>query len=81
MTPEQKLLISTSLLPVLADMLEDWKHFKHEYKQEQTRIINAIRYLDKMFMDEATDEERKQQNDIQLAFRQWITKSMEDESK
>jgi hypothetical protein len=81
MTPEQKLLISTSLLPVLADMLEDWKEFKHEYKQEQTRIINAIRYLDKMFMDEATDEERKQQNDIQLAFRQWITKSMEDESK
>lgn len=77
MTQEEKLLISTALLPVLADFLEDWPHFKREFKQESTKIINNIRFFDKMFMDEANDEEVKQQNDIQLAFRQWLIKMKE----
>ena len=77
MTQEEKLLISTALLPVLADFLEDWPYFKREFKQESTKIINNIRFFDKMFMDEANDEEVKQQNDIQLAFRQWLIKMKE----
>lgn len=79
MTKEQKLLISTSLLPVLADMLEDCE-FNRLFKVEANKIINHIRTFDKMLLNGAEKDEYEQQNNIQLAFRQWITKTMEDDN-
>lgn len=71
MTQEEKLLISTSLLPVLADFIEDYP-FNRQFKLEANRIINGIRFFDGMLLEGASAEEVQEQNDIQLAFRNWL---------
>lgn len=78
MTTEAKLLASTALLPVLADFLEDCE-LNRKTKAEATKVINFIRGLDKLLMDEATIEEYNQQVDIQRAFRQWLEVSFKEE--
>ena len=78
MTHEAKLLAATSLLPVLADMLEDCE-LNRQFKQEANRIINSIRYFDRMLLEGADKEEFTQQNDIQLAFRQWLMECFKEE--
>jgi len=82
MTPEAKLLASTSMLPVLADFLEDCIEeglIRFKAKQEATKVISHIREMDKLFMDTAKPKEVQQQNDIQLAFRQWMSEGFKDE--
>ncbi len=76
MTKEQKLLISTSLLPVLADMLEDCE-LNRRFKHEASKIINGVRYFDAMLLDGADKEEFDQQVNIQLWFRNEIKKHLE----
>lgn len=82
MTPKAKLLAATSMLPVLADFLEDCIEdglIRFKAKQEAVKVIKHIREMDKMFMDTASKESVQQQNDIQLAFRQWMEEGFKDE--
>ena len=72
MTPEQKLLTAQALLPVLADFLEDYP-MRFRAKQEQQKLINAIRGFDKFFMDSADEEAREQQIDFQRWFRAMVS--------
>jgi hypothetical protein len=81
MTPDQKLLTAQSLLPVLADFLEDYPCFKREFKQEATKLISQIRYFDKMFMDTAEEESVNEQNNIQLWFRQQLEEALNQNNK
>jgi len=84
MTNKAKLLAATSKLPVLADLLEDCidaKLIRFTAKQEATKIINHIREMDKLFMDTASEEDVQQQNNIQLAFRQWMNESYKEEEE
>jgi len=79
---ESKLLASTSKLPVLADLLEDCieaKLIRFGAKKEAIKVIAHIREMDKMFMDTADAEAVQQQNNIQLAFRQWMEESYKSE--
>jgi hypothetical protein len=78
MTQEHKLLVAQSLLPVLADFLED-QPFKREVKMRTNLVINVIRGFDKMFMDSANEEVVQQQNDIQLWFRQQLEEAFKTE--
>jgi len=83
MTTEAKILASTSMLPVLADFLEDCIEdglIRFKVKQEAVKVIKHIREMDKMFMDTASKESVQQQNDIQLAFRQWMNEGFKDQS-
>ena len=68
---EFNLTVIMSLLPSLADYLEDFG-FKYAVKQQQTRTINEIRKLDKLFMNTAENEVIEQQLQIQQVFRQWL---------
>jgi hypothetical protein len=74
---EKELLVSTSLLPVLADYLEECP-FKGAIKREANGVINFIRNLDRLLLEGATSEEMQQQMDIQQAFRQWVDQNIED---
>lgn len=74
MTQEHKLLIAQSLLPVLADFLED-QPFNQRFKMKANLLISNIRSFDKMFMDGTNTEIINQQNDIQLWFRQQLKES------
>jgi hypothetical protein len=79
---EAKLLAATSKLPVLADLLEDCieaKLIRFGTKKEALKVITHIREMDKLFMNTAKIEEVQQQNDIQLAFRQWMEESYKSE--
>ena len=80
MTQNEKLLVATSLLPVLADLLEDCE-FNRRFRQEANRIIYAVRYFDQLLLEGADNEEFTQQNDIQIAFRQWINEHFKDEEQ
>jgi hypothetical protein len=83
MTPKAKILASTSMLPVLADFLEDCIEdglIRFKAKKEATKVISHIREMDKLFMDTASKESVQQQNDIQLAFRQWMNEGFKDQS-
>ena len=68
---EKELLVSTSLLPVLADYLEECP-FKGSIKREANGVINFIRNLDRLLLEGAEIGELEQQIDIQRAFRQWV---------
>jgi hypothetical protein len=75
MTTEQKRIISISLLPVFADMLEDVP-MRQLAKSERNKLIAAIRAFDAFFMDEADAEEVEQQVDIQRWFREMLEKEL-----
>ena len=78
MTTNEKLQISTSLLPVLADFLED-AGLKFRAKEKANLVINSIRSLDKFILDGDEIDEYDQQINIQLAFRQWCAENFKDE--
>ena len=70
MTIEQKYLISISLLPVLADFLEDLP-MNRMVKMKREIVVNSIRGLDKMLLDKIEEDETEQLINIQIAFRKW----------
>ena len=70
MTIEQKYLISISLLPVLADLLEDLP-MNRVVKMKREIVVNAIRSLDRMLLEGIEGDETEQLINIQLAFRKW----------
>ena len=79
MKPEHKLIISTALLPVLADFLEDVP-MNRLAKMRRENVVNSIRAFDRMYTNTEKDEEwaeaMEQQNNIQLAFRSWLDESL-----
>lgn len=81
MTPEKKLIISTALLPVLADFLEDVP-MNRLAKMRRETVVNSIRVFDRMYTNtEKTEdytEAMEQQNNIQLAFRNWLDEAFKD---
>ena len=75
MTNDIKLIAATSILPVLADFLEDLnedKAFRTDMKIATLNLIGQIRKLDERIMKNASNETSEQQVNIQIAFRQWI---------
>ena len=80
MTQNEKILISVSLLPVLADFLED-TGFKFEAKNRANLVINSIRSLDRFFMNDTNTDEVEQQITIQRAFRQWCETNFKENEK
>jgi hypothetical protein len=75
---EKELLVSTSLLPVLADYLEEC-NLKGAIKREANAVINFIRNLDRLLLEGAEIGELEQQIDIQRAFRQWVNEHFKTE--
>jgi len=75
---EKELLVSTSLLPVLADYLEEC-NLKGAIKREANGVINFIRNLDRLLLEGAEIGELEQQIDIQRAFRQWVNEHFKTE--
>jgi hypothetical protein len=75
MTNDIKLIAATSILPVLADFLEDLnedKAFRTDMKIATLNLIGQIRKLDERIMKNASNETSEQQVNIQIAFRQWL---------
>lgn len=75
MTNDIKLIAATSILPVLADFLEDLnedKAFRTDMKMATLNLIGQIRKLDERIMKNASQETSEQQINIQIAFRQWL---------
>ena len=70
-------LLSTQILPVLADFLED-QNFTQQMKMVSNDLIASIRRFDNYFMRDASIEVIDEQIQVQIAFRQWL-KSMENE--
>jgi ribonucleotide reductase alpha subunit len=77
MTPEQKLIVGTSLLPVLADFIEDYP-MKQLAKAQRNAIVKAIRHYDAFYMDGAPIDVVDQQANIQLWFRQMLDEQFEE---
>ena len=77
MTTDQKLLISTVILPVLADMLEDVPMTRIA-KMNQQAVIKSIRTFDRYFMNDTDIDIITQQNNLQLAFRSWCEEVFKD---
>lgn len=69
----QDYLMVVSVLPVIADKLEDLigPVFKKSLKQRANMLIEEIRKHDRQIMDSASLEGMEQQNAIAIAFRQW----------
>jgi hypothetical protein len=74
MKTEHKLLVAQSLLPVLADFLED-QPFNREFKMKANLVINVIRGFDRMFMNDTNTDIIDQQINIQLWFRQQLNEA------
>lgn len=74
---ETKLLGAVGVMPVLADFLED-QDFNQQMKMIANDLIASVRRFDNYFMRDADIELIEQQNNINLAFRQWL-KQLEDE--
>ena len=75
MTQEQKRIISISLLPVFADMLEDVP-MRQLAKSERNKLIAAIRAFDAFFMNGADANEAEEQVNIQRWFREMLEKEL-----
>ena len=75
MTNEEKMLIVVSVLPVLADFLEDLnddKFFSTQVKIQAQNLIAQVRKLDERVMKNADIQAIEEQIMIQRHFRQWI---------
>jgi hypothetical protein len=80
MSNEMKLLASIGLLPVLADFLEDLNDqnlFAREMKISTTNLCSQIRRIDERVMKGVSKEVSEEQINMQIAFRQWLTKAEE----
>lgn len=78
LTPQEnelKLLAVVSVMPVLADMLEDLnedKFFKTDIKIVAQNLIAQVRKLDERVMKNAGIEAIEEQITIQREFRYWL---------
>ena len=75
MTNEEKMLIVVSVLPVLADFLEDLnddKFFSTQVKIQAQNLIAQVRKLDERVMKNADIQAIEEQIMIQRQFRQWV---------
>ena len=82
MNNDIKLIAATSILPVLADFLEDLnedKAFRTDMKIATLNLIGQIRKLDERIMKNASTETSEQQVNIQIAFRQWLKSAQHTE--
>lgn len=80
---ETKLLAIAGILPVLGDFIEDLNNeriFTKAIKMRANHLLDEIRKSDNRLLNGANMEIITQQNDIQLAFRQWL-KQAEDDKK
>jgi len=77
MTQEQKRIISISLLPVFADMLEDVP-MRQLAKSERNKLIAAIRAFDAFFMNGADADEAEEQVNIQRWFREMLNEQFKE---
>jgi hypothetical protein len=78
MSNEMKLLAIIGLLPVLADFIEDLNDqnlLSRDMKVKLGNIMNQIRVVDKRVMDSADPRVIEEQINMQIAFRQWLTKA------
>lgn len=75
MTNEEKMLTVVSVMPVLADFLEDLnddKFFSTQVKIQAQNLIAQIRKLDERVMKNADTQAIEEQIMIQRQFRQWV---------
>jgi hypothetical protein len=75
-----KIVASVSLLPVIADFLEDLvedREFERSAKMHVNNLIAQIRKLDDRVLNGANMEAMEQQIGIQQAFRQWVLQNVE----
>jgi hypothetical protein len=75
MTNEEKMLTVVSVMPVLADFLEDLnddKFFSTQVKIQAQNLIAQIRKLDERVMKNADIQAIEEQITIQRHFRQWV---------
>lgn len=80
MTNEMKLLAIIGLLPVLADFIEDLNDqnlLSRDMKVKLGNVMHQIRTIDKRVMDSADSRVIEEQINMQIAFRQWLTKAEE----
>jgi hypothetical protein len=77
---ENKLLVTTSLLPVFADMLEDVP-MRQLAKSERNKLIAAIRAFDAFFMNGADAEEAEEQVNIQRWFREMLNEHLQTDEE
>jgi hypothetical protein len=76
MTTNKKLVLATSLLPVLADILEDVP-LNQIIKFKSNTVINSIQALDNYFINQSrhlpdSAEAWEQQIELQLKFREFM---------
>jgi len=84
-TTAQKYLALATVLPTIADFIEDLKDtnvFRHSMAQKANLLLNEIRRADNKFFEGLEIEEKKsladQQHNAGLAFRQWVANEMVD---
>ena len=80
MSNEMKLLAAIGLLPVLADFIEDLNDqnlLSRDMKVKLGNLMHQIRTIDKRVMDSADSRVIEEQINMQIAFRQWLTKAEE----
>lgn len=80
MSNEMKLLATIGLLPVLADFIEDLNDqnlLSRDMKVKLGNVMHQIRTIDKRVMDSADARVIEEQINMQMAFRQWLTKAEE----
>lgn len=82
MTKEHKLVTLSAVLPVLADFIDDLNDqfvFKQDLKRKANILADEIRRVDNRVLQvhgENREEIFKQQVELQLEFRKWITETI-----
>jgi hypothetical protein len=79
-----KLIALCGILPVLGDFIEDMndeKIFTKAIKMRANHLLDEIRRSDKRLLDDAGAEIWNQQMDIQMAFRQWLQQTEDEQER
>lgn len=82
MTKEHKLVTLSAVLPVLADFIDDLNDqfvFKQDLKRKANILADEIRKVDNRVLQVHGDNREaifKQQVELQLEFRKWITETI-----
>jgi hypothetical protein len=82
LSKEHKLVTLASVLPVLADFIEDLNDqfvFKQDLKRKANILAEAIKQVDQKLLNvhgENRDGIFNQQIDLQLEFRKWINETI-----
>jgi hypothetical protein len=84
-TTAQKYLALATVLPTIADFIEDLKDtnvFKHSLAQKANLLLNEIRRADNKFFEGLDEETKKrladQQHNAGMSFRQWVAEEIKD---